>query len=109
MRSFAATGVAVVSMGHSPDDPTCCFAAVYARGCAPMNVLRLTFLWIGVLFAPWVLAANPTPTNTAPVPPDAVRDFGRQWLKDNGGVGLSIGIYDGGQRRFYNFGSTQLE
>jgi CubicO group peptidase (beta-lactamase class C family) len=43
-------------------------------------------------------------------PPDdsAIREAGRAWLADNDGVGLSIGVYDGGQRRFYNFGVTQL-
>jgi CubicO group peptidase (beta-lactamase class C family) len=39
----------------------------------------------------------------------AVRDLGREWLEQNGGIGLSIGVYDGGQRYFYNFGSTQLD
>src|SRR3954468_10491492 len=48
----------------------------------------------------------------ATVPPDAdapVHDLGRRWLTMNNGVGLSIGIYDNGQRRFFNFGATQLD
>lgn len=39
----------------------------------------------------------------------AVRDAGRQWVEQNNGVGLSVGIYDDGQRLFYNFGTTQVD
>jgi CubicO group peptidase (beta-lactamase class C family) len=39
----------------------------------------------------------------------ALRDLGRQWLTSNDGIGLSIGVYDNGQRRFYNFGTSQLD
>ena len=39
----------------------------------------------------------------------AVRELGRQWLADNGGVGLTVGVYDAGHSSFYNFGSTQLD
>jgi CubicO group peptidase (beta-lactamase class C family) len=38
-----------------------------------------------------------------------LRDLGRQWLESNAGVGLSIGIYDNGQRRFFNFGTTRID
>ena len=73
-----------------------------------MNELRMIFLWIGVL-AP--LAAGAAETGSAA--PDKsdirVRELGRAWLDNNNGVGLSIGVYDGTQRRFYNFGTTQLD
>jgi CubicO group peptidase (beta-lactamase class C family) len=39
----------------------------------------------------------------------AVRELGRTWLADNGGVGLSIGVFVDNQRRYYNFGATQLD
>jgi CubicO group peptidase (beta-lactamase class C family) len=68
-----------------------------------MNIRRLTFLWIGMLFP---LAAGATDADNADA---AVRELGRTWLQDNDGIGLSIGVYDHGQRRFYNFGATQLD
>jgi CubicO group peptidase (beta-lactamase class C family) len=40
---------------------------------------------------------------------DPIRELGRQWLEKNDGIGLSLGIYDNGQRKFYNFGTTQLD
>ena len=68
-----------------------------------MNVRLMTFLWIG-LVAPWVAAA------AEPAPFDgAIRDLGRAWLAQNDGVGLSIGVYENGQRHFYNFGATALD
>jgi D-alanyl-D-alanine-carboxypeptidase/D-alanyl-D-alanine-endopeptidase len=39
----------------------------------------------------------------------AVHELGRAWLGDNSGVGLTIGIYENGQRHFYNFGVTQTD
>lgn len=57
-----------------------------------------------VTFSPALaLAADPTAND------DALRELGREWLADNDGIGLSIGIYDNGQRRFYNFGATRLD
>src|SRR5262245_19117279 len=105
MRSLTGTGVAVDSMGVSPGPG--CFARVYARGCAAMTVLRLNLLACGLmLLAPSIHAATPAAAGGG----DAkVRELGRDWLDKNNGVGLSIGIYDGTQRRFYNFGTTQLE
>ena len=38
-----------------------------------------------------------------------IREAGRAWLANNEGIGLTIGIYDNGQRTFYNFGTTQLD
>lgn len=40
---------------------------------------------------------------------EAVRAAGRAWLSEQDGVGLSIGVYDRGERRFFNFGVTQLD
>lgn len=69
-----------------------------------MNVLRrvscCVALWIS--FAGLADAADTAGK-------DAIRDLGRAWLEKNDGVGLSLGIYDNGQRRFYNFGTTQLD
>lgn len=39
----------------------------------------------------------------------AIDALAREWLIRNDGVGLSIGIYDNGQRRFHNYGTTQLD
>src|SRR5688572_7388226 len=38
-----------------------------------------------------------------------IREAGRAWLANNEGIGLTIGIYDNGQRTYYNFGTTQLD
>jgi len=38
-----------------------------------------------------------------------LRELGRDWLERNGGVGLSIGVYDRGTRQFYNFGTTRID
>jgi serine-type D-Ala-D-Ala carboxypeptidase/endopeptidase len=73
-----------------------------------MNVPRLIFLWIGLTLPPWVAAADPAPP-AIPGMDATVRDLGRQWLERNDGIGLTVGIYDNGQRHFYNFGSTQLD
>jgi len=73
-----------------------------------MNDLRLTFLCTWLLVPLMSVAATPAPT--APAPYDAaMRELGREWLKQYHGIGLSIGIYDDGKSSFYNFGSTQLE
>jgi len=39
----------------------------------------------------------------------AVQELGQAWLTDNDGVGLTIGVYDDGQKHFYNFGATRLD
>jgi CubicO group peptidase (beta-lactamase class C family) len=68
-----------------------------------MNIRRMTFLWFG-LFAPIAgLAAGPDAADAA------VRELGRAWLESNDGVGLSIGVFSGGQRRYFNFGATRLD
>ena len=73
-----------------------------------MDVLRTTILSLGLMLPLVGSAAEPAATGGAKS--DAqVRELGRAWLDNNNGVGLSIGIYDGTQRRFYNFGTTQLE
>jgi CubicO group peptidase (beta-lactamase class C family) len=60
---------------------------------------------------PILLLLAPLAVGAADVAPAdaAVRELGRTWLIDNDGVGLSIGIYSGGQRLFYNFGATRLD
>jgi CubicO group peptidase (beta-lactamase class C family) len=59
------------------------------------------------LLAVRVMAAPPA-TSQPPLN-QKVREFGRQWLEDYNGVGLSVGVYDAGRSSFYNFGSTQLD
>jgi serine-type D-Ala-D-Ala carboxypeptidase/endopeptidase len=39
----------------------------------------------------------------------AVQELGKTWLADNAGVGLTIGVWDDGQRHYYNFGTTRLD
>jgi serine-type D-Ala-D-Ala carboxypeptidase/endopeptidase len=39
----------------------------------------------------------------------AIREAGRTWLADHNGIGLTIGVFDNGQRRFFNFGVTQQD
>src|SRR3954469_24712894 len=38
-----------------------------------------------------------------------VKQLGDTWLADNNGIGLTIGVYDDGQKHFYNFGATRLD
>lgn len=68
-----------------------------------MNVRRIAFLWFGLLAPLAGVAAVPATFD------NAVRDLGRAWLAQNDGVGLSIGVYENGQRHFYNFGVTQVD
>lgn len=72
-----------------------------------MNALRLTFLCTVMILTTAVAAAEPPAAS--PVPDAVLRELGRQWLESNAGVGLSIGIYDNGQRRFFNFGTTRID
>jgi len=68
-----------------------------------MNIRTLVFSCL-VLFAPLPGSA----ANAASVDVE-IHELGRAWLAANDGIGLSIGVYDNGQRRFYNFGATQLD
>lgn len=63
-------------------------------------------LWILAMTAP--LGALAQADERAGVP-DPIRDAGRAWLADNDGIGLTIGVFADNQRRFYNFGATQLD
>ena len=72
-----------------------------------MNVARLIFLCT-VLISP-IAGVAAEPPSTTPASDAALRDLGRRWLESNAGVGLSIGIYDNGQRRFFNFGTTRID
>jgi CubicO group peptidase (beta-lactamase class C family) len=38
-----------------------------------------------------------------------LRQVARDWLENNGGVGLSIGVYDRGTRQYFNFGTTRID
>src|SRR5882672_3041938 len=67
-----------------------------------MNLRRLTFLGIAMILPLAGVAADQSTDST-------VRDLGRRWLEANDGIGLSIGVYDNGQRRFYNFGVSQVD
>jgi CubicO group peptidase (beta-lactamase class C family) len=40
---------------------------------------------------------------------DEIRDAARTWLTATDGVGLTIGIYDNGQRHFVNVGTTEID
>src|SRR5262245_31750459 len=67
-----------------------------------MHIRRLTFLWFALSGSLAAVAADP-PVDVA------IREQLRAWLADNEGVGLSIGIYDAGQRRFFNAGAPRLD
>ncbi len=68
-----------------------------------MNVRRLIFWSLGLMSPAVGLAADPDPGHLA------IRELGRAWLNANDGVGLTIGVYSGGQRLFYNFGTTRID
>lgn len=68
-----------------------------------MHIPRLTFLWFALLGPMAAFAAAPPGADAA------IREQMRAWLVDHGGVGLSIGIYDAGQRQFYNAGVPRLD
>jgi CubicO group peptidase (beta-lactamase class C family) len=68
-----------------------------------MQIRRLVAAGI-VTFSPLVSAAAVPGTFDA-----AVQELGQSWLADNGGIGLTIGVYEDGQKHFYNFGATRLD
>ena len=68
-----------------------------------MNARLMTLLWIALCAPLAGMAAEPAPFD------GDIRDLGRAWLAQNDGVGLSIGVYEKGQRHFYNFGATALD
>jgi CubicO group peptidase (beta-lactamase class C family) len=70
-----------------------------------MNLPRLLFLCVAVLAPAAGLADVPATSDRETF----MRELGRQWLLENSGVGLSVGVYDKGERSFYNFGATQLD
>ena len=46
----------------------------------------------------------------SPPPSDAaIRTLVRNWLQETDGIGISIGVYDAGQRRFFNAGVPRLD
>ncbi|MEJ0085709.1 MAG: serine hydrolase domain-containing protein [Pseudomonadota bacterium] len=68
-----------------------------------MHVRRLILFCFAAIL-PLAVGAAEVPATDA-----AIRELARTWLTENGGVGLSIGVFVDGQRRFYNFGATQLD
>jgi CubicO group peptidase (beta-lactamase class C family) len=60
-------------------------------------------LALALLLAGGARAAAPSASDTA------IRDLVRAWLQDNDGVGISVGIYDAGKRRFFNAGTPRLD
>jgi CubicO group peptidase (beta-lactamase class C family) len=68
----------------------------------------LALLVLG-MFAASLRAAAPPPAPAEAPADQAIRDAGRKWLAENDGIGLTIGIFDNGQRRFYNFGVSQQD
>jgi D-alanyl-D-alanine-carboxypeptidase/D-alanyl-D-alanine-endopeptidase len=68
-----------------------------------MQVRRLILLCFAMLLPLTAGAADVAPADAA------IRELSRAWLADNNGVGLSIGVFIDGQRRFYNLGVTQLD
>jgi serine-type D-Ala-D-Ala carboxypeptidase/endopeptidase len=71
--------------------------------------MKRRMLFLASLFVPLVAAAaDPAPAPASSADP-VVRTLGRQWLETNGGVGLSIGVYDRGARQFYNFGVSRVD
>ena len=65
-----------------------------------MRAFRMTLLAALLLVPPFAAATGAD---------SAIREVGREWLANNEGIGLTIGVYDNGQSRFYNFGTTQLD
>jgi CubicO group peptidase (beta-lactamase class C family) len=78
-------------------------SAVATREDAPVNVLRIVLPLFGVLLPLAAVAQAARPVDVA------IRELGREWLADNDGVGLSIGVYAQAQPHFYNFGATRLD
>jgi CubicO group peptidase (beta-lactamase class C family) len=68
-----------------------------------MHLRRLAAAGIATFFPLAAPAAVPATFDAA------VQELGRTWLTENDGIGLTIGVYDGGQRHFYNFGATRLD
>jgi D-alanyl-D-alanine-carboxypeptidase/D-alanyl-D-alanine-endopeptidase len=64
---------------------------------------------ITALLAQVCLLAAPAATATPATAEADIREAGRLWLMDSGGIGLTIAIYADGQRRYYNFGTTLLD
>jgi D-alanyl-D-alanine-carboxypeptidase/D-alanyl-D-alanine-endopeptidase len=62
-----------------------------------VTMLAVSWLITGVALA----AAAPAES--------AIREAARQWVLDEDGIGLTIGIYDAGQRLFFNFGTSHLD
>jgi D-alanyl-D-alanine-carboxypeptidase/D-alanyl-D-alanine-endopeptidase len=68
-----------------------------------MQVRRLLVAALLTGFPPGAMAVVPATFDAA------VQELGRSWLIDNGGIGLTVGVYVDGQKHFYNFGTTRLD
>ena len=75
-----------------------------------MNVLASDFSLYRADPVPLVsAAATPAPTAPATTRRGIAGAGPRTGSSTIDGIGLSIGVYDDGKSRFYNFGTTQLE
>jgi CubicO group peptidase (beta-lactamase class C family) len=73
-----------------------------------MILLRPVLLFLGC-FLPMLATAAAAAPQLPAAGEIAVRELAREWLEINGGVGLSIGVYDKGARQFYNVGTTRID
>jgi D-alanyl-D-alanine-carboxypeptidase/D-alanyl-D-alanine-endopeptidase len=69
----------------------------------PLALAPVLALALAMFLASGARAAAP------PASDAAIRELVRNWLQESDGVGISIGVYDAGQRRFYNAGVPRLD
>ena len=72
-----------------------------------MHVPRMICSWFVVLGLG--IAADGRAADAAAPADDAIRTLVREWIADHDGVGLSVGVYDNGARRFFNAGVPRLD
>jgi CubicO group peptidase (beta-lactamase class C family) len=68
-----------------------------------MSFLRRPVAALVALFPLFAAAAVPATFDAE------VQELGRNWITDNAGIGLTIGVWDDGRRHYYNFGTTRLD
>ncbi len=82
------------------------------RSLISMLLLCVTSLPVRLLGAQEHVPAEhvtPTPQDASASLEDTVRTLAVAWLQANDGVGISIGIYERGKYRAFNFGTTVLD